>query len=132
MEFKTQAELLRHLGKNENDRSLVQRMVIRGEILKENGGYILTNKEEKIKELEEEIKKLRSEIATMKASTWDLSEAKAQREYWESKAREYAQYCSDIIDVCYKKVKSVARGSFLETQEEFKEWIQRLVKGEGD
>ena len=137
--FKTQAELLRHLGKNENDRSLVQRMVIRGEILKENGGYILTNKEEKIKELEEEIKKLRSEIATMhdtmqtmKASNWDLSEAKAQREYWESKAREYAQYCSDIIDVCYKKVKLVARGSFLETQEEFKEWIQRLVKGEGD
>lgn len=129
MEFKTQAELLRHLGKNENDRSLVQRMVIRGEILKENGVYFLTNKDERIQELEEEVKKLRSEIATIKASNWDLEEAKVQWEYWERTAREYAQYCSDIIDVCYKKVKATSKW-FMETYDEFKEWIQRLVKGE--
>jgi hypothetical protein len=41
-------------------------MIIRGEILKQNGVYILTNKEEKIQELEKEVQKLRSEIATMK------------------------------------------------------------------
>lgn len=130
MEFKTQAELLRHLGKNENDRSLVQRMVFRGEVLKENGGYTLTNKDEKIQELEKEIEKLRSEIATIKASNWDLEEAKAQWEYWEWMAREYAQYCSDIIDVCYKKIKSAMWSRFTEDKETFKEWIQRLVKGE--
>lgn len=130
MEFKTQAELLRHLGKNENDRSLVQRMVIRGEILKENWGYILTNKDERIQELEEEVKKLRSEIATIKASNWDLEEAKTQWKYWEWQAREYAQYCSDVIDVCYKKIKSAMWSRFTEDKETFKEWIQRLVKGE--
>ena len=130
MEFKTQAELLRHLGKNENDRSLVQRMVIRGEILKEKGGYILTNKDEKIQELEKEVEKLRSEIATIKASNWDLDEAKTQWEYWEWKAREYSQYCADIIDVCYKKIKSAMWSRFTEDKETFKEWIQRLVKGE--
>lgn len=130
MEFKTQAELLRHLGKNENDRSLVQRMVIRGEILKENGVYFLTNKDERIQELEEEVKKLRSEIATIKESNWDLEEAKTQWEYWEWQAREYAQYCSDVIDVCYKKIKSAMWSRFTEDKETFKEWIQRLVKGE--
>lgn len=130
MEFRTQAELLRHLGKNENDRSLVQRMVIRGEILKENWGYILTNKDERIQELEEEIKKLRSEIATIKESNWDLEEAKTQWKYWEWQAREYAQYCSDVIDVCYKKIKSAMWSRFTEDKETFKEWIQRLVKGE--
>jgi len=35
MEFTTQAELLEHLGKNPNDRSLVQRMIARGEVVKE-------------------------------------------------------------------------------------------------
>jgi hypothetical protein len=41
-------------------------MIIRGEILKGNGVYILNDKDKKIEESEEEIKKLRSEIATMK------------------------------------------------------------------
>lgn len=129
MEFKTQKQLLEHLGKNVNDRSLVQRMIIRGEILKENGGYILTNKDERIQELEEEIRKLRSENATIKESSWDLKELKVNCEHWEKQAREYAQYCSDVIDICYKKVKANTKG-FMETYDEFKEWIQKLVKGE--
>lgn len=132
MEFKTQKQLLEHLGKNVNDRSLVQRMIIRGEILRENGGYILTNKEEKIQELEKEVEKLRSEIATMKANNWDLDEAKAQWEYWEWMAKEYAQYCSDVIDVCYRKIKSIMWGRFTEDKETFKEWIQKQVKWDGE
>lgn len=132
MEFNTQREILEHLGKNVNDRSLVQRMIIRGEILKENGGYILTNKDEKIKELEKEVEKLRSEIATMKEQNWDLAYAKTQWEYWEKQAKDYAQYCSDVIDVCYKKIKSIMGGRFTEDKETFKEWIQRIVKGEGE
>lgn len=131
MEFRTQAELLRHLGKNENDRSLVQRMVFRWEILRGDWVYILNDKNKKIEELEGEIKKLRSEIATIKENNWDLEELKVNCEYWESKAREYVQYCSDIIEVCYKKVKASSKW-FMETYDEFKEWIQRQVKGEGD
>lgn len=68
MEFYTQKELLEYLGKNPNDRSLVQRMVIRGEIIKRDGVYILINKDRMITELEREVKELRHEIATMKES----------------------------------------------------------------
>jgi hypothetical protein len=77
------------------------------------------------------VQKLRSEIATMKENNWDLEELKVNCEYWESKARDYAQYCSDVIDVCYKKVKATSKW-FMETYDEFKEWIQRMVKGECD
>lgn len=130
MEFNTQREILEHLWKNRNDRSLVQRMIIRGEILKQNGVYILTNKEEKIQELEKEVQKLRSEITTIKEQNWDLDYAKTQWKYWEWQAKEYAQYCSDVIDVCYRKIKSIMWGRFTEDRETFKEWIQRLVKWE--
>lgn len=84
MEFETQRALLEYLGKNPNDRSLVQRMIIRGEVYKENGMYILVNRDEKIRELEFLVEKLRSEITTMKESGGDLEEAKAQWKYWEN------------------------------------------------
>ena len=35
MEFRTQRELLEYLGKNENDRNLVQRLIIKGEVVRE-------------------------------------------------------------------------------------------------
>lgn len=68
MEFETQAQLLRYIGKNENDRNLVQRMIAKGEILKENGMYILVDKDKKIAELFSEVQKLRDEIVTIKGS----------------------------------------------------------------
>lgn len=68
MEFETQRGLLEYLGKNPNDRSLVQRMIMRGDVYRENGMYILVNRDEKIRELEFLVQKLRSEITTMKES----------------------------------------------------------------
>jgi len=130
MEFSTQRELLEYLGKCPEDRSLVQRMIIRGEVYKENGMYYLVNKDEKIKELEILVWKLRSEIATMKESNWDLTELKINCEYYENEMRKYAQYCADIVDVCYRKIKSVMGSKFTEDKETFKEWIQRMVKWE--
>lgn len=82
MEFETQRALLEYLGKNPNDRSLVQRMIIRGEVYKEDWMYILVNRDEKIKELEFLVQKLRSEIATMKESNWDLDELKVNCDYY--------------------------------------------------
>ena len=64
---------------------------------------------------------MRSEIATMKESNGDLTEAKIQWEYWERQAREYAQYCADIVDVCYRKIKQEMGGRFTEDKETFKE-----------
>lgn len=66
MEFATQAELLEHLGKNPNDRSLVQRMMARGEVVKEWGVYVIVDKDIIIKELKEEIKRLKSEPKCVK------------------------------------------------------------------
>ena len=66
MEFTTQAELLEHLGKNPNDRSLVQRMIARGEVVKEWGMYVIVDKDIIIKELKEEIKRLKSEPKCVK------------------------------------------------------------------
>lgn len=120
MEFKTQAELLRHLGKNENDRSLVQRMVIRGEILKEKGVYILTNKDEKIQELEKEVEKLRSEIATIKESNWDLDEAKQQREYYERLYNEESEDKDKRIFKAFQWIKQRIRWA---DWDEFHDWI---------
>lgn len=130
MEFSTQRELLEHLGKNPDDRNLVQRLIIKGDVVRENGMYVLVDKDERIAELEEEVKKLRNEIVTMKESNWDLEEAKIQWDYWEKEARKYAQYCADIVDVCYSKIKSVMGSRFTEDKETFKEWIQRMVKWE--
>ena len=59
MEFTTQAELLEHLGKNPNDRSLVQRMIARWEVVKEWGMYVIVDKDIIIRELKEEIKELK-------------------------------------------------------------------------
>ena len=130
MEFYTQRELLEYLGKNPNDRSLVQRMMIRGEILKRDWVYILLDKDRIITELEREVRELRNEIATMKEENWDLEEAKIQWDYWEKEARKYSQYCADIVDICYSKVKAAVWSKFTEDKETFKEWIQRMVKWE--
>ena len=130
MEFETQKQLLEYLGKNGNDRSLVQRMMIRGDVYKENGMYILVDKDEKIRELYSEVEKLRSEIATMKENNWDLEELKVNCEYYKNEMTKCARYCSDVVDVCYKKIKSVMWNRFTEDKETFKEWIQRMVKWE--
>lgn len=130
MEFATQRELLEYLGKNENDRNLVQRLIIKGEVVKEWGVYVLVDKDARIAELEREVSRLRDEIVAMKESNWDLEEAKTQWEYWEKEAREYAQYCADVVDICYRKIKAVMWSRFMEDRETFKEGIQRMVKWE--
>ena len=55
MEFNTQAEVLEYIGKNPNDRSLIQRMIIRWELSKKDWKYYLVDKDTRIKELEKEL-----------------------------------------------------------------------------
>lgn len=120
MEFETQAQLLRYLGKNENDRSLVQRMMIRGEVYKENGMYILVDKDKKIAELISEVEKLRHEITTMKESNWDLDEAKAQWEYYENL---YNEEC-ELVEKVVKKFYDWMRGKNMKVDwDEFRDWL---------
>lgn len=128
MEFYTQRELLEYLGKNPNDRSLVQRMMIRGEILKRDWVYILLDKDRIITELEREVRELRNEIATMKESNWDLEEAKIQWEYWEKECKRYWRLSLNVIDICYNKFKQLLGSRFQESKEDFKEWVIEMAK----
>ena len=59
--FSTKAELLKHLGKNEKDNKLVDRMMLKGLVYKESWMYVLVDKDTEIKRLKEEIKKLKEE-----------------------------------------------------------------------
>ena len=45
MKFQTKKDLLRYLGKNEDDRKLVDRMIARGEVIVENRMYVVEEKE---------------------------------------------------------------------------------------
>lgn len=53
--FETKKALLEYLGKNPNDRKLVDRLILRGEVHLEDGMYYLVDKDAVIKELEERI-----------------------------------------------------------------------------
>lgn len=71
--------------------------------------YILVSKDERIRELEEENKMLREEIKNLNekaSSSEDVEELKVNCEYWEKQAKEYSQYCADIVDICYSKIKA--------------------------
>lgn len=70
--FNTQKELLEFMWKNGEDRGLVQRMLARQEIMKENGKYCFTRDydrhhfEERIKELEEELEETKKKMKKYK------------------------------------------------------------------
>lgn len=120
MEFETQKQLLEYLGKNGNDRSLVQRMMIRGEVYKENWMYILVDKDKKIEELISEVEKLRSEIATMKGGDWDYDYAKAQWDYFERMYEEEKLDKEYRIEKAFNWIKWHVKWV---SWDEFHEWI---------
>ena len=60
MRFQTKKELLKHLGKNENDRKLIDRLIAKWEVYKENGMYVIGESEVDI--LKEEIKNLKEQL----------------------------------------------------------------------
>lgn len=57
--FETKKALLEYLGKDVNDRKLVDRMIHDGRACVKDGMYYLTSKDEIIRELEEEVKRLK-------------------------------------------------------------------------
>ncbi len=61
MLFSTKKELLEYRGKNGNDNKLVDRWILRGEVVMEDGMFRLVDKDAIIEELENEIKNLREQ-----------------------------------------------------------------------
>ena len=62
IKFRTKKELLKYLGKNEGDNKLIDRMMLRDEVRRENGMYILVDRDMEIDELKKEIKNLNEKV----------------------------------------------------------------------
>ena len=59
---------MRHLGKNENDNKLVDRLILRGDVYMEDGMYYIVDKDAIIEELRERVSELEGKITLMKES----------------------------------------------------------------
>lgn len=62
MEFSTKKALLEYLGKDGKDNKLVDRMIVRGEVIKRGRIYVYESLGDKIKEKEKEIKNLTEKV----------------------------------------------------------------------
>lgn len=98
MEFATKKELLEYLGKNWNDNKLVDRMMMRGEVKKEDWMYILVDKDYTIHELRGMVKDLKERVKELEEKDADLlfkyieeSSGKESRE----QSREQSKYTWD-------------------------------------
>ena len=76
--FTTKAELLKHLGKNEKDNKLVDRMMLKGLVYKESWMYVLVDKDTEIKRLKEENEVLVKQIKKLKEGSTTHSEWKKE------------------------------------------------------
>lgn len=130
MLFSKKKDLLEYKWKNPNDNKLVDRWILQWKVVVVDGMYEWVDKDEIIEELRNKVAELEGKIAWFKESNWDLEELKVNCEYYKNEWIKYAKYCSDVVDVCYKKIKAVMWSRFTEDKETFKEWIQRMVKWE--
>lgn len=141
--FATKKEILEYLGKDVEDRKLIDRMIKRGDIKKVDGEYQLIEKEDpyvkiteyvnKIKELENKIFELELELDTFRDETVgqitseDIDRISANLEYREKKAKRNWKAIYLVIDMVYNKVSPMLKGR-IEEREEFKEAILDAVR----
>ena len=128
MEFETQRALLQYLGKNPEDRKLVQRMMSRWEVYKKDGIYYLVDEFKKkstwslydeIRELKERINLLENNVYTFWDST-DYEEAKAQWNYYENAYNEEVADKQNRIRKCFQWIKwKYPKANW----EEFRDWV---------
>lgn len=127
--FETKKALLEYLGKDPNDRKLVDRMVLRGDVYMEDGMYYLVDKDAIIKELREKIIFLEKESGnnTTNDVKNQLEEAKVQWEYYKRQSEKYQKYCSYVIEETYAIVKAKLWNK-MEEFSDFKIWILDRVR----
>ena len=63
MGFESKKALLQHLGKNEKDNKLVDRLILRGEVYMEDGMYYIVDKDAIIADLRKRVSELEGKIA---------------------------------------------------------------------
>lgn len=118
--FETKKALLEHLGKNPDDRKLVDRLILRGDVHIEDGMYYIVDKDAIIDWLREAVKKLRGEITTMRESNWDLEEAKAQWEHYQNLYEEEKADKQERIRKCFRRIQTIKPRA---DWEEFRDWV---------
>ena len=125
MEFRTQRELLEYLGKCPNDRNLVQRMMARGDVHKEDGMYIYIP-QVKVKDLYNEIAQLKDKISLLENNVYtfddggDYNEAKAQRDYYQDLYEKEVKEKQEIIRRCFRRIQKANPRA---NREEFRDWV---------
>lgn len=144
MRFKTKKELLEHLGKNVNDRKLVDRMMSKGEVVMVDWEYEYNTPAEDFSEREKElmdkidgleftldlkesqIESLQNEIKELKntPSTWEeFEELKVNYEYLQQKFRRLKRGYELVIQLTYK----YAAKNMKITKEEYKEQLSEEI-----
>lgn len=138
MEFETKKALLEYLGKNPDDRKLVDRMIAKGKVYKDNGMYVLVDRGSlldeviRLREDVKELKKLNEKESVViqqqvVVNSSELEEAKVQWEYWERQTRRYVDYLEKVISVTYDRVKPLLWNK-IEEKSEFREHILEEVR----
>ena len=127
MEFETQRALLRYLGKCEDDRKLVKRMINRWEVYKSDWMYYLVEgfKKKKPKDLYDEIRELKEKVSLLENNVysfgeWDLEEARAQWEYYEDLYEKEKSDKQNRIRKAFKWIQSIRPSA---NWEEFRDWV---------
>lgn len=128
MEFETQRELLAYLGKCENDRNLVQRMIKRWEVYKKDWVYYLIDhfRKRAVWDLYDEIRELRGKVESLEDNVYnfgwggDYDEAKAQWEYYQDLYEKEKADKQFRIRKCFRWIQTIKPRA---NWEEFRDWV---------
>lgn len=129
--FETKKALLEYLGKNPDDRRLVDRMMARWSVRHFDGMYYLMEEEDVDALVGKILEPRKVEVMADKVSDETiakLEEAKVNAEYWEKECRRYWRLINNVISVCYRKLKGLLGSRFTMSEEEFREWVIEEVK----
>ena len=128
MEFETQRALLRYLGKCQDDRHLVKRMIKRWEVYKKDGIYYLVDdfKKKEARDLYDEIRELKEKVNLLEDNVYtfwsesDYEEAKANAEYYQKLYEEEREDKQNRIRKCFMWIKGKVKWA---NWEEFRDWV---------
>lgn len=138
MQFTTQKEILEYLGKNPEDRKLIQRMRERGEVYKEDGMYILVENKQTLIEENRQLKLKVHELENLKPMSDDerremtklikenfrlekeLKEEKINSEYYQRMYEEDVADKQNRIRKCFRRIQQIKPRA---DWEEFRDWV---------
>lgn len=132
MQFETKRALLTYLGKNPDDNKLVDRMILRWEVFREDWMYhLITNKKSlieenrelklRVKELEKSGKECQLWELMSDLSLWtELEEAKIQWKYYQDLYEAEKEDKQERIRKCFRRIKNIKPKA---DWEEFRDWV---------